>query len=44
MCVMRKRKLKDPPDVLVLAKCGNESVVQNNGRKEGDANNPGMEM
>ena len=41
---MRKRKLKDPPEVLVLAKYGNDSVVQNNGKKKGDENKMGIEI
>lgn len=44
MCIMRKRKLKDPPEVLVLAKYGNDSIVQKNGKKEGDENKTGIEI
>lgn len=43
MCVMRKRKIKNPSEVLLLATHGNYSV-QNNGNKEGDGDEVGVEM
>lgn len=41
---MRKRKIKNPSEVLVLATHGNYSVVQNNGKKEGAGDEVGVEM
>lgn len=40
----KKRKMKDPSEILVLTTYGNGSVVQNNGKKEGGGDEAGVEM